>query len=161
MATCTPMMAESHSTCCGHATHALSPAAAIPGVTLAQLPGKSGLPIATRQRGQTGRQVKMEWAKNVKLRIFNLPGFVGLLHYRAKIPVHHESYKFAMIAYVRHQHTNYENLLARLNDEPLGDERGIIYLEIRHRLDGQIAKALDERYGDAWQEPTMHRAGEK
>ena len=99
----------------------------------------------------------MEWAKNVKLRIFSLPGFVGLLHYRAKIPAKHDGYRFAMIAYVRHQHTNYENLLSYLDEQPMGDDRQQVYLEIRHRLDAQIVKALDQRYGEAWQTPMLHR----
>lgn len=87
----------------------------------------------------------MGWANTAKIRVFNLPGFVGLLHYRAKT-----KHKHMLIAYVRHQHTNYDNLLVLLEDMQSGGQRPVIYETLRDRVDQAVVEALDRQYGDTW-----------
>lgn len=99
-----------------------------------------------------------EWAQTVRLRVFHLPGKVDELHRQAFAGY---PYKTAalVVAYVRHHHTNYDNLLLYLRQcRENGADETLQAQDILHeRTNAYVEAALDKQYGERWRKTGRER----
>lgn len=96
----------------------------------------------------------IEWATGVRIRVFDLPPTVEALHRRAFVNVTAWRSLPLIIAYVRHHHSNYHNLLAHLQRcrEARADGALQAYDIVHERVNAKIESVLDRRYGEAWRQ---------
>lgn len=98
------------------------------------------------------RQELLEWAENVKIKTASLPKSLGKLERLTQKngSAFYDDFILsanAVVAYVRHNCTNYELLL----DEQSGKiGTHFAYMIIRDRVNELIVFKLEQMYGDAW-----------
>ncbi len=99
----------------------------------------------------------MEWAQSIRIRVFDLPGTVEELHHRAFRAARYRTAAW-IVAYVRHNHSNYCNLLTYINGHGPEDGRSAAQELVQKRVNEKIVDTLNRHYGDAWRRYRKQRS---
>lgn len=90
-----------------------------------------------------------QYARTVRIRIFGLPARVETLRQVAFARRRYRTAAF-VVAYVRHRHTNYDNLIIFIfHHGPQHAPRSAADI-LCERVSALVTAELDRRYGDAW-----------
>lgn len=101
------------------------------------------------QATDTSTEYKLStWASTVRIRVFDLPVTMDELKRQSSSEGRNRTAS-GIVAYVRHNHTNYKNLMTYLRNcnLPSGWDA---YFVVRKRTSERIQEALEKKYGDEW-----------
>lgn len=97
----------------------------------------------------TPTEYVQSWAQTCRIRVTGLPATVDELHRLAFAGARYRTEE-RIVAWVRHNRTNYENLCRYLSDRPSVDGPNCARDVLRGRVNSRIRVVLERQYGPGW-----------